>query len=61
MIDDRATPKLVSIWDSINSIKVYNGNQNKDQVTQYLKRIMERRSWIKYNYGKIGKQLFEKN
>ena len=25
MISDRKTPKIISIWDSINSYKVYNG------------------------------------
>lgn len=30
MIDDRSTPKLVSIWDSINSYKIYNGGHNME-------------------------------
>lgn len=28
MIDDRSCPKLVSIWDSINSYRIYNGELN---------------------------------
>ena len=30
MIEDRQTPTLVSIWDSINSYKIYNGQQNAE-------------------------------
>lgn len=25
MIEDRETPKLVSVWDSLNSYRIYNG------------------------------------
>jgi hypothetical protein len=28
MIDDRDTPKLVSLWDSLNSYRIYNGAIN---------------------------------
>lgn len=32
MIEDRSTPKLVSIWDSLESYKIYNGQVNKNDV-----------------------------
>lgn len=48
MIDDRDTPKLVSVWDSINSYRIYNGQINHDDLGDYLKTILERRGWIKY-------------
>lgn len=40
MIEDRSTPKLVSIWDSLESYKIYNGQINKSDVSQYLSKIM---------------------
>ena len=40
MIEDRETPKLVSFWDSLNSYKVYNGGQEKEEVDEFLKKIM---------------------
>lgn len=47
MIEDRSTPKLVSIWDSLNSYKMYNSGMNKADLSQFLTKIMERKSWIK--------------
>jgi hypothetical protein len=40
MIEDRHTPKLISIWDSLNSYKVYNSGMTKAEITQYLSKIM---------------------
>lgn len=40
MIEDRSTPKLISIWDSLNSYKMYNSAMNKADLTQYLSKIM---------------------
>jgi hypothetical protein len=40
MIEDRSTPKLVSIWDSLNSYKIYNSAINKGDINQYLTKIM---------------------
>ena len=40
MIEDRETPKLVSFWDSLNSYKVYNGRQEKEDIDEYIKKIM---------------------
>lgn len=61
MIEDRSTPKLVSIWDSLESYKIYNGQINKSDISQYLSKIMERKSWIRL-HDKLGNLLFvEKN
>lgn len=60
MIEDRSTPKLVSIWDSLNSYKVYNSAINKSDISQYITKIMERKSWIKLG-EKIPQVLFAKN
>lgn len=61
MIEDRSTPKLVSVWDSLNSYKIYNGKQEKEELQTYLTKIMERRSWIKLQDGKIGQKMFHDN
>lgn len=60
MIEDRSTPKLVSIWDSLNSYKVYNSAINKSDISQYISKIMERKSWIKLG-EKIPQVLFAEN
>jgi hypothetical protein len=48
MIDDRATPKLVSVWDSLNSYKIYNSEISKNNLKEFIAKIMERKFWIKY-------------
>jgi|JI10StandDraft_1071094.scaffolds.fasta_scaffold573779_2 hypothetical protein len=57
MIEDRSTPKLVSIWDSLNSYKIYNSAMNKSDLNQYISKIMERKSWVKFS-DKVGNVLF---
>ena len=57
MIEDRSTPKLVSIWDSLASYKIYNGQMNKNDITQHIGKIMERKSWIKL-HDKVENVLF---
>lgn len=57
MIDDRECPKLVSVWDSINSYRIYNGNIDEDGISDHLKHILERRGWIKYQ-GKLVSAFF---
>jgi hypothetical protein len=57
MIEDRSTPKLVSIWDSLNSYKIYNSAMNKSDLNQYISKIMERKSWVKFN-DKVANVLF---
>lgn len=37
----------MSIWDSLNSYKVYNSQINKKDINQFISKIMERKSWIK--------------
>lgn len=39
---------MVSIWDSINSYKIYNGQLSNDSLTSYLKGVFEKRGWIRY-------------
>lgn len=57
MIEDRSTPKLVSIWDSLNSYKMYNSAINKADISHYIEKIMERKSWIKLS-DKVASVLF---
>ena len=57
MIEDRSCPKLVSIWDSLNSYRIYNGQMDEEDISDYLKTILERRGWIKYQ-GKFSSTLF---
>ena len=57
MIEDRSTPKLVSIWDSLNSYKMYNSAINKADISHYIEKIMERKSWIKLG-DKVASVLF---
>lgn len=57
MIDDRDAPKLVSVWDSLNSYRIYNGKINHDDLDDYLKTILERKGWIKYQ-NKFNNALF---
>lgn len=40
MIEDRDTPKLVSVWDSLNSYRIYNGEISHEDISQYLKTIL---------------------
>ena len=60
MINDKEAPFLLSVWDSINSYKIYNGELSYDGVTEYLKSILERRGWIKYQ-NKMGESLLATN
>lgn len=60
MINDRAAPVLVSVWDSINSYRIYNGALTHDDLNSYLKTILERRGWIK-SQGKIVDSIFAIN
>jgi hypothetical protein len=48
MIEDRNTPKLVSVWDSLNSYKIYNYEMSKSNLKEFIGKIMERKMWIKY-------------
>ena len=58
MIDDRDCPKLVSVWDSLNSYRIYNGQVEEESITDYLKTILERSGWIKYQQGKFSSTFF---
>jgi hypothetical protein len=58
MINDRDCPKMVSVWDSINSYRIYNGELSHDSLTDYLKTVLERRGWIRYQ-NKFANVLFE--
>jgi hypothetical protein len=60
MINDKEAPFMLSVWDSINSYKIYNGDLSHDGLTEYLKSILERRGWIKYQ-NKISNSLFATN
>lgn len=57
MIEDRSTPKLVSIWDSLNSYKMFNSAITKENISQYISKIMERKSWLKLG-DKVSTVLF---
>ena len=57
MIEDRECPKLVSVWDSINSYRIYNGQIDEAGISDYLKHILERKGWIKYQ-NKFASTLF---
>lgn len=48
MIEDRATPKMVAIWEGIGSYRIYNGGNNYDEVKSFIDHLMERRRWIKF-------------
>ena len=60
MIADRDCPKMVSVWDSINSYRIYNGAVDYDDVTSFLKNALERRRWIRAD-NKISQSLFFSN
>ena len=57
MITERNCPKLVTVWDSINSYRIYNGNIDYEEITSFLKNPFERKRWIKAN-DKIIQTLF---
>lgn len=57
MINDREAPFMVSVWDSINSYRIYNGALSHEDLTEYLKTILERRGWIRYQ-NKISNAFF---
>jgi len=48
---------MVSVWDSLNSYRIYNGGLTHDDLTNYLKTILKRQGWIK-SQGKIADSIF---
>lgn len=58
MIEDRDTPKMVGIWDSLGSYKVYNGELSHEGLSQFLKTALQRHGWIRY-HSKFSEALFE--
>jgi hypothetical protein len=57
LISDRSGPKMVSIWDSLNSYRIFNNELTQESLSQFLKTVLERRGWIK-SQTKLVSSLF---
>ena len=57
MIEDRDYPKLVCVWQGINSYRIYNDPMEETFLEGFIKKIMDRRSWIKFG-APVKKVMF---
>jgi hypothetical protein len=48
LISDRSSPKVLAIWPSSNSYKIYNGEVEESGIDQFLEKVFGSRGWIKF-------------
>ena len=48
LISDRQSPKLLAVWSSSNSYKIYNGELNEESLEEFIEKLFGSRGWIKF-------------